>query len=253
MMDNRYLKKRDMDMRRGVKGSGRRDRTDGHFSRYKAYLQRTVPEYRGEIGQEYYKNNPGIDFRYKDNDREYYNQRMARQKYEKNYGGGDMMDHRDYAGHYGYRGTPMYNPMASDFYDGRGGDYMDSRDYGDYRDYRDYNDGNDMNMDGGSEKKYHEDIKRWTEKLKRKDRFKIPKEEVISNAKQMGVKFEDFSEDEFYAVYLMMVSDYKAVANDFRSYLNMAKEWLEDDDIEVSPSEKLCIYFYEIVKGEGTN
>lgn len=103
----------------------------------------------------------------------------------------------------------------------------------------------------GGEEKYHEDIEKWTEKLKRKDRFKVKKEDLISHAKQMGVRFDEFSEEEFYAVYLMMVSDYKAVANDFRSYLNMAKEWLEDDDIEVSPSEKLCLYYYFIVKGEG--
>jgi hypothetical protein len=100
-----------------------------------------------------------------------------------------------------------------------------------------------------SEGKWHKDLEHWTEKLKKKDRFHIKKEDVISSAKQMGVKFDEFTEEEFYAVYLMMVSDYKAVANDFRSYLNMAKEWLMDHDIEVSPSEKLCIYYYEIVKG----
>lgn len=38
--------------------------------------------------------------------------------------------------------------------------------------------------------------------------------------------------------------------NDSSTYLNMAKKWLEDDDIEVSPSEKLCIYYYDIVKGK---
>lgn len=101
------------------------------------------------------------------------------------------------------------------------------------------------------EKHYEKDLEEWTEKLKHKDRFRIKKEDIINSAKTMGVKFDEFSEEEFYAVYLMMVSDYKAVANDFRSYLNMAKEWLEDDDIEVSPSEKVCIYMYEIVKGEG--
>lgn len=102
-----------------------------------------------------------------------------------------------------------------------------------------------------SDKHYEKDLHEWTEHLKSKDRFRIRKEDIILNAKNMGVKFEEFTEDEFYAVYLMMVSDYRAVANDFRSYLNMAKEWLMDDDVEVSPSEKVCIYMYEIVKGEG--
>ena len=67
----------------------------------------------------------------------------------------------------------------------------------------------------------------------------------------MNVQFDEFNEDEFYAVYLMMVSDYKTASADFRGYLQMAKEWLLDDDIEVSPEEKLCIYYYEIVKGKG--
>lgn len=106
--------------------------------------------------------------------------------------------------------------------------------------YRDYD----------SEKNWHKDLEQWIEKLKKKDRFHIKKEDVISSAKQMNIKFDEFSEDEFYAVYLMMISDYKTISNDFRTYINMAREWLEDDDIEVNPSEKLCIYMYEIVKGE---
>jgi hypothetical protein len=48
----------------------------------------------------------------------------------------------------------------------------------------------------------------------------------------------------------MMMSDYKTIANDPMAYIMMAKEWLEDDDVMVSPSEKLCIYLYKIIKGE---
>ena len=153
-------------------------------------------------------------------------------------------DHRDYAT------APEYN--WADHSRGRDmrGDYRS-----DYRDYRydmRYDMRGDYHSSKGGEEEYYEDLERWTEKLKRKDRFKVKKEEIISHAKQMGVRFDEFTEEEFYVVYLMMVSDFKAVANDFRSYLNMAKEWLMDDDIEVSPSEKLCIYYYEIVKGEGS-
>lgn len=104
--------------------------------------------------------------------------------------------------------------------------------------------------DSGQE--FKEDLHRWVNKLKHKDRFGIKKEEVITHAKNMGVYFEEFDEEEFYAVYLMMVSDYKSVGDDFRKYISLAKEWLMDDDIEVSPSEKLCIYYYEIVKGESS-
>lgn len=267
-MENRYLQskdRRDMDMRRGVRGSGRgRDRmSDGHYKRYKEYLKRTHG-YMGEPGQEYYQNNPGIDFRYKDNDRERHTMPMRQAHTAGDYDigirnvhtGEDHRDYRDYSSYGGYRGSGMYNPYASDFAHDR--DYRDYRDHrSDYNDYNDYNDyrGRDRDYDmrdsGGSEEKYHEDIKRWSEKLKNKDRFNIKKEDVINQAKQMGIKFDEFTEDEFYVVYLMMISDYKTVSNEFRTYLGMAKEWLMDDDIEVDPSEKLCIYYYEIVKGEG--
>ena len=256
-MKNRYLHSRDMDMRdrdyeyhRDSRRGMDRMSSDGHYKRYKEYLKRTHG-YMGEPGQEYYQNNPGIDFRYKDNDRERHTMPMRQANTAGDYDIGirnvhtgedhrDYRDYRDYASYGGYRGSGMYNPYASDFRSGR--------DYNDYNDYRrDY----DMRDGGGSEEKYHEDIKRWAEKLKKKDRFNIKKEDVINQAKQMGVKFDEFTEDEFYVVYLMMISDFKTVSNEFRTYLGMAKEWLMDDDIEVDPSEKLCIYYYEIVKGEG--
>ena len=66
----------------------------------------------------------------------------------------------------------------------------------------------------------------------------------------MKVDFDEFSEDDFYAIYLMEVSDYPSVSNDPRMYLGMAKAWLEDDDIAVDPSEKVCKYLYEIVLDE---
>lgn len=176
-----YRSMREMDSRRGVRGSGMSN-TDG-----------TEYEYQSAFEIPY-----GYD-----------SARNSRRDYEP-------------YGHEYY-----YPPLASQ-------DYARSR--------RDY---------GHEEKHYEEDLEEWTEKLQKKDRFRIKKEDIINSAKTMGVKFDEFSEEEFYAVYLMMVSDYKAVANDFRSYLNMAKEWLMDDDIEVSPSEKVCIYMYEIVKGEG--
>ena len=144
-------------------------------------------------------------------------------------------------------------PYQEDYRNGmdHNSDYRgrDSRGNNDYR--QDYRRMDSYSSDyKGSSEEFKEDIHRWTEKLKRKDTFGIKKEEVIKNAKTMGVRFEDFDEDEFYVVYLMHVSDYKSVGSDYRLYIHMAKDWLMDDDIEVSPSEKLCIYFYEIVKGE---
>lgn len=143
---------------------------------------------------------------------------------------------RDRGYDYGYDMRGDYNDYAR-----RGGrGRRDRRDYGDYRDY----------ADDDYDKEYHEDLKEWTEKLKKKDRFNMPKEQLLANARQMGVNFNDYDEDEFYATYLMQVSDYPTIANEPRIYLGMAKAWLEDDDIELEPSEKLCKYMYEIAMAE---
>ena len=66
----------------------------------------------------------------------------------------------------------------------------------------------------------------------------------------MRVTFRDYDELEFKATYYMLLSNFGSVSNDPHSYIAMAKSFLEDDDISVSPSEKLCIYFYEIIKGD---
>ncbi len=189
-------------------------RRDGHYARYKEFLARAGRPMPPEMA----KHESEYDYGYPKGD---YRRDMK----------GDMegygQDSRnDYRGDYGRE----Y--------------YIQSQDYA-----RDMRDMRDM---GGSDKEFKEDLHRWTMKLKHKDRFGIKKEEILTHAKNMGVKFDEFSEEEFYVVYLMMVSDYKSVGDDFRKYISLAKEWLMDDDVEVTPSEKLCIYFYEIVKGEGS-
>lgn len=102
----------------------------------------------------------------------------------------------------------------------------------------------------GETKEYEHALKDWIKKLERKDRFGSSKDEIIRKAKSMDVKFDKFDEDEFYATYLMMISDFKHVANDPHHYLAMAKEWLMDDDVALTGSDKLCAYLYTIVLGE---
>ena len=98
--------------------------------------------------------------------------------------------------------------------------------------------------------KYKEELEKWIKKMKNKDRFQISKQEVISRAKQMGINFEEFTEEEYYAIYLAMVTDYKNIGNDPQKYLDLAKQFLEDDDIELSPSEKVYAYLNYIVLGK---
>lgn len=139
----------------------------------------------------------------------------------------------DYERPYESRRTYDYN------YDMRG-DYR-GRDY--RRDYRDY-------ADDDYDKEYHEDLAKWTNKLKQYDRFGLSKDQVIQKARDMGVSFNEYEPDEFYAVYLMQVSDYPSIANEPHTYLAMAKSWLEDKDIQLDPSEKLCKYMYEIAMAD---
>lgn len=116
-----------------------------------------------------------------------------------------------------------------------------------YYDYaNDYNDYAEEDMMKG----YEEDLKKWIKKLMKKDKFKLPKQEVLKKAEEMNIEFEEFSEEEFYAIYLMLVSDYPNIADNPHTYIVMAKQFLEDDDVNVDPSEKVCKYLYEIVLNE---
>jgi hypothetical protein len=176
----------------------------------------------------------------------------------------DRMDGRN---PYGSRGGYVRDSRRGRGYDRAMDERYDyaERSRGDYRGYDRYN-GYDEAYDRDYEydrehygrdyaeeemdKEYEEKLHEWIKKLKKKDRFASSKEDIIRKAKSMDVKFDEFTEDEFYAVYLMMVSDYKHVANDPHHYLAMAKEWLMDDDVEMRGSDKVCAYLYTIVLGE---
>lgn len=164
-------------------------------------------------------------------------------------------DYAKYDSRYDY----MYDPKPSTndyhFYPKQYGEYPRHMDYEAHSYgkitpmHQDYSRG-DYGMDYSSmDKEYKNNLKEWVEKLKHKDRFGHSMEKIIQQAKNMNIKFEEYSELEFYAIYLAMVSDYKTIANDYNMYIKMAKDFLEDDDIAVTPSEKVCIYLYEIVLG----
>lgn len=97
------------------------------------------------------------------------------------------------------------------------------------------------------EKEYMEDLMEWIHKLSKMDTFNIPKHQIIEQAKGMGIRFDEYTEEEFYATYLMHVSDYKGIGQNHHTYIAMAKKFLEDEDLKISPSEKLCRYLDYIV------
>lgn len=110
----------------------------------------------------------------------------------------------------------------------------------------------DYNYDYASEdmeKEWKEHLKKWCEELKRYDRFNMPKDQIIQNAKQMGVEFDKYNEEEFLTTYYMVMSDYPQIANEPHTYIALAKDWLEDKDSKLKDSEKLCAYYYEVING----
>ena len=72
--------------------------------------------------------------------------------------------------------------------------------------------------------------------------------EGFNNGREMGATFENYNEDEFYTTYLMIVSDYKKGISDPQIAILQSQEWLEDDDSKLKGSDKLCAYYYEVIK-----
>ena len=235
------------------------------YDRRNAYLERKMQEKdmrgrnsrgRYDSRMDYGSHYPERDYRYDNRDYRYYgpSDYNSGLKYNREHTRNDM---------YEMYGTGMIQPVKyereermfgkdhrMDYRRDYGMDYrMDSRrDYGDYRgDYRDYATESDY---GHEEEKYKKHLHEWIEKLKRKDRFGVSKEQVLRQATNMQVKFKEYTEDEFYATYLMLISDFPKIANDYNQYLSMAKSWLEDDDVMLKGGDKLCAYLYTIVLAE---
>ena len=154
--------------------------------------------------------------------------------------------------HYGSQHYGEHNrPMDYEMYAYGVGGMRPMYDY-DMRGRRDY--GMDYGMDyasGDMEKEWEKHLEEWCKELKKKDKFGLPKEQVLSQAKQMGIKMnKDYSEEEFITTYYMVISDDKHnLLSNPQIAMYKAVDFLEDDDAELQGSEKLCAYYYEIVKG----
>lgn len=136
-------------------------------------------------------------------------------------------------------------------YDDECYDYARGRRGGRDRGY-DYAKGDDMDELRLSK---HE-IKMWGRELMNADGTRgkhYTLEQIMPVAQQMGVKFDEFTDEEFCIVVNMLYSDFceatrKFVAPDkeLKFYVELAKAWLDDDD-GPEPEEKLALYFYDIV------
>lgn len=136
----------------------------------------------------------------------------------------------------------------------RGEDYED--DYEDYRDReRDYEDGADYHY-YKHVKLTKADISKWEGMLHNADGSHGPHysfDQAMMAAEKLGIRFDAYTEREFYMCLNMMYADYGPVATKHMPpekvlhYLaEMAKAFFDDPD-GPEPSEKLALYFHCIV------
>lgn len=173
--------------------------------------------------------------------------------YDRGYGNDMMYDKRemgyDYADrNYGRDYNSGYGDRRSEKPYGRPNYGFDSMD--DERDrQRDY-----AYADAHASKLTKKDIKKWEKHLENADGTmgrKYSKDQILPAAQQLGIKFNEYSEDEFAMAVNMLYSDYcKSVGGDMMMYIKMAKAFLEDDDFDGKGSEKLALYYRCIAEQE---
>lgn len=173
--------------------------------------------------------------------------------YDRGYGNDMMYDKRemayDYADrNYGRDYNSGYGDRRSEKPYGRPNYEFDSMD--DERDgQRDY-----AYADAHVSKLTKKDIKKWEKHLENADGTmgrKYSKDQILPAAQQLGIKFNEYSEDEFVMAVNMLYSDYcKSVGGDMMMYIKMAKAFLEDDDFDGKGSEKLALYYRCIAEQE---
>jgi hypothetical protein len=77
---------------------------------------------------------------------------------------------------------------------------------------------------------------------------KFKMDAIVKKAEEMGIRFDKFTPQEFYATVIMLVSDFGktlGMAN-VDLYVRLAKDWLCDPDAGVKYGEKLAAYYYHI-------
>lgn len=158
--------------------------------------------------------------------------------------GYDYADMRRRDGHYPMNEGRTYFPIeAMGTFNGYYGMPEDYARGGRGRDY-----GYDYAGDYG-ETLSKQELEHWTKKLMKevdeKDYKFFEKENIAQKAKQMGIQFDKFSEEELAVTALMIYSDYYKTlgSSNMDLYIRLAKDWLCDEDAEVQYGEKLAVYY----------
>lgn len=103
-----------------------------------------------------------------------------------------------------------------------------------------------------SDKELHHKIKELMSEVEEKDKPMVKMENVIKRAKDLGVEFKKFSEEEFMATFLMVFTDYSKTlgTTNIDQYIRLAKDWLCDEDSSLKYGEKLAAYFMFVTDAE---
>lgn len=100
-----------------------------------------------------------------------------------------------------------------------------------------------------------EELDRWIRalmgELEEKDRQQLKMDNVIRRAKEMGISFDKFTEEEFYVTLLMLHTDLSkafGVTLTLDHWIKAAKAWLCDPDAAKRYGKKLAAYYESIVE-----
>jgi hypothetical protein len=225
---------------------------------YAKHYLRMRDSRRGRDGRNPYGSRGG----YVDSKNDYRGRDRADMRYGNDYRGRNdyaeydsRQDYRDYADYdmerdYGdYEQRGQYNRDYEDMRSGRA-NYRPIEAMGyfnGYYDSQDYYSGRD-----GHNKLSKKDIKKWEKSLENADGTRGKKydvEQVEKTAQQHGIRFDEYSPEVFTMVVNMMYADYcKVLGSDMMIYIKLAKAFLEDEDFDGEPEEKVMLYYKCIVE-----
>lgn len=137
-------------------------------------------------------------------------------------------------------------------------DYEWDRDYGDVRrvgnfEYDTYYDGRDY---GSEYRLSSRELKEWSkdllDEIKPEYKQSFEKEKFEKRIREMGIEPREYSIEDLYVATLMIETDFgktltKYGLNNLDVVISMAKDWLEDDDVDMRYGEKLGAYYFNIV------
>ncbi len=236
----------------GYVTSGRR--SDRRMNGRQMYDRRMNDRARGRESygyddMDYYDSNREYSNRYNDSENERLNTQRMDGNYEQ-YGQYDRGSRYPFMvsgefGRYDTHHSPYYMEDYNyendyDYARSRNGRYIQDRNY-------------DYAMEGGrlSERELKERQKDLMEEIEDKDKPMVKMDLVLKKAKDMGIEFEKFTEDEFYTTFLMVFTDYSKTLGtaSLDTFVRLSKDWLCDKDSMLKYGEKLAAYFDYVVDG----